>query len=214
MQILLADDHQLVRAGIRSLVQQMDSAVIAGEVDNGRDAVTFVKANRVDLVLMDVSMKDLNGIEATPQIREASPGTRVLILSMHSTEDFVRRALKAGAAGYLVKDSAPLELQMAIAAVMRGDTYISSRVSSHLVSNIRQPRDTESALDALTARQREILQLVAEGKSTKQIAFALDLSVKTVETHRAAIMDRLDIHDVPGLVVFAIRHKLLSIDPP
>jgi DNA-binding NarL/FixJ family response regulator len=158
-------------------------------------------------------MKEMNGIEATAQIKAALPKTQVLILSMHTTEDFVRRALKAGASGYIVKDSAPLELRMAIDAVMRGEHYISSRVSAHLVSGMVEGRAAGegSPLDFLTPRQREILQMVAEGKSTKEIAFALEVSVKTVETHRATLMDRLGIHDVAGLVVFAIKNGLIDI---
>jgi len=135
---------------------------------------------------------------------------------MHTTEDFVRRALKAGASGYLVKDSAPLELKMAIEAICRGETYLSSRVSKTLLSGLVEgrPPQAQSSLDALTPRQREILQLIAEGRSTKEIAFTLSVSVKTVETHRASLMDRLGIHDVAGLVVFAVRHKLISVDAP
>ena len=152
--------------------------------------------------------------EATAQIMAEVPSTRVLILSMHTTEDFVRRAIKAGAAGYLVKDSAPLDLKMAIAAVLRGEIYLSPRVSRHLVSGFLhgKPHQNESSMDALTARQREILQMIAEGKSTKQIAYQLNVSIKTIETHRAALMERLDIHDVAGLVLYAVRHGVISVD--
>jgi DNA-binding NarL/FixJ family response regulator len=158
-------------------------------------------------------MKELNGIEATMQIRAALPATKVLILSMHATEDFVRRALKAGASGYLVKDSAPLELRMAIEAIVRGEHYISSRVSKHLVSGLAEgAAQGQSSIDSLTPRQREILQMIAEGKSTKEIAFVLNVSGKTVETHRAALMERLGIHDVAGLVLYAVRNRLVSVD--
>jgi DNA-binding NarL/FixJ family response regulator len=216
VRVLLADDHTLVRAGIRALVEAVDGAVIVAEADNGRDAVALAKAHRPDLIVMDISMKELNGIEATLQIKAENPDARVLILSMHATEDFVRRALKAGASGYIVKDSAPLELRMAIEALGRGEVFVSSRVSQHLVSGLaggRERSDT-SELDALTPRQREILQLIAEGKSTKEIAFVLSVSIKTVETHRAALMERLAIRDVAGLVLFAVRHKLVSADRP
>ena len=156
------------------------------------------------------------GVGLKPEIMAALPTTRVLILSMHTTEDFVRRAIKAGASGYLVKDSAPLELKMAIASVLRDEIYLSPRVSRHVVSGFlnggSQPR--ESSMDALTARQREILQLIAEGTSTKEIAFQLNLSIKTVETHRAALMERLDIHDIAGLVIYAVRHGLINVDRP
>jgi DNA-binding NarL/FixJ family response regulator len=215
IRILLADDHLLVRAGIRSLVEGLESMSVIAEADNGREAVALAKLHKPDLVIMDITMKELNGIEAMVQIQSESPSTRVLILSMHSTEEFVRRAMKAGAHGYLVKDSAPLELPLAIKAVMRGEIYLSSRVSRHVVSGLVQGaagERPESSIEALTARQREILQLVAEGKSTKEIAFGLRVSVKTVETHRADLMQRLGIRDVAGLVVYAIRNGLIDID--
>jgi DNA-binding NarL/FixJ family response regulator len=215
IRILLADDHNLVRAGIRALLLEIEGVTIVAEADNGREAVALAKAKTPDLAIMDVSMKELNGIEATAQIREQSPATRVLILSMHATEDFVRRALKAGAAGYIVKESAPMELRMAIEAILRGETYISSRVSKHLVSGLVHGRAEvgESSLDSLTPRQREILQLIAEGRSTKEIAFGLEVSIKTVETHRAALMERLAIHDIAGLTLYAVRHRLVSVEP-
>ena len=214
LRVLLCDDHTLVRAGIRALVLETSEATIVAEADNGREAVALAKQHRPDLVVMDISMRELNGIEATAQIRAELPQTRVLILSMHTTEDFVRRALKAGASGYLVKDSAPLELKMAIEAIGRGETYLSSRVSKTLLSGLvdGRPAQSESSMDALTPRQREILQLIAEGRSTKEIAFTLSVSIKTVETHRAALMERLGIRDVAGLVVFAVRHNLISVD--
>ena len=214
IRVLLADDHALVMAGIRALVEELGTTQIVAEANNGRDAVALAKQHRPDLVIMDISMKDLNGIEATAQIMAEVPSTRVLILSMHTTEDFVRRAIKAGAAGYLVKDSAPLDLKMAIAAVLRDEIYLSPRVSKHVVAGFLhgKPHQDESSMDALTARQREVLQMVAEGKSTKEIAYQLNVSVKTVETHRAALMDRLDIHDIAGLVLYAVRHGLISVD--
>jgi DNA-binding NarL/FixJ family response regulator len=213
VRILLADDHALVRAGIRALLEEIEGVVVVAEAANGREAVAIAKAENPALVVMDISMKELNGIEATAQLKADLPATRVLILSMHATEDFVRRALKAGACGYLVKDSAPLELAMAIEAIMRGEHYISSRVSKHLVSGLVEGAgEGESSIDALTPRQREILQLVAEGKSTKEIAFVLEVSVKTVETHRSALMERLGIRDVAGLVLYAVRNRLVSVD--
>ena len=211
---LLADDQQLVRAGIRALMLDIEGVAIVAEATNGREAVALAREHRPDLVVMDISMEELNGIDATAQMRSALPATRVVILSMHATEDFVRRALKAGAAGYIIKDSAPLELKLAVDAALRGEVYVSPRVSHHLISALSgKPRSPdESSFDTLTPRQREILQLVAEGNSTKQIAFSLGLSVKTVETHRGAIMERLDIRDVPGLVLYAVRQKLVSPD--
>ena len=212
---LLVDDHTLVRAGIRALLREIDGIEIVAETDNGRDAVALAKKLAPRLVIMDISMKALNGIEATAQILALSPGTRVLILSMHTTEDFVRRALKAGAAGYLVKDSAPLELRMAIEAVLRNETYLSSRISKGLVSGLLEGRDgADTTFDSLSPRQREVLQLIAEGLSTKEIAFALQVSGKTIETHRAALMDRLGIRDVAGLVIYAVRHQLVNVESP
>ena len=214
IRVLLADDHALVMAGIRSLVEEQGNTQVVAEASNGREAVALTIQHKPDLVIMDISMKDLNGIEATAQIMAAAPSTRVLILSMHTTEDFVRRAIKAGAVGYLVKDSAPLDLKMAITAVLSGEIYLSPRVSKHIVSGfLHGPlAQNEPTMDLLTARQREILQLIAEGKSTKEIAFQLNVSVKTVETHRSALMDRLGIHDIAGLVLYAVRHGLISVD--
>lgn len=215
VRILLADDHALVRAGIRSLIEEIEGASVVAEADNGREAMLLARAHKPDLVVMDITMKELNGIEATARILQELPGVRVLILSMHSAEEFVTRAMKAGAHGYLVKDSAPLELRMAVEAVMRGDVYLSSRVSRHVVNSMLQGAAGERqdvSLGQLTARQREILQMIAEGKSTKEIAFVLDVSVKTVETHRGALMERLGIRDIAGLVVYAIRHGIIDID--
>ena len=214
IRVLLADDHALVMAGIRSLVEEQGNTQVVAEASNGREAVALTLQHKPDLVIMDISMKDLNGIEATAQIMAVMPSTRVLILSMHTTEDFVRRAIKAGAVGYLVKDSAPLDLKMAITAVLSGEIYLSPRVSKQIVSGVLHGplAQNEPSMDLLTARQREILQLIAEGKSTKEIAFQLNVSVKTVETHRSALMDRLGIHDIAGLVLYAVRHGLISVD--
>lgn len=214
IRVLLADDHALVLAGIRALIVELGGTQIVAEASNGREAVALVKQHNPDLVIMDIAMKELNGIEATAQIIAESPSTKILILSMHTTEDFVHRAIRAGASGYLVKDSAPVDLKMAIAAVMRDEIYLSPRVSKHLVSGFLsgKPHRDKSSMDALTPRQREILQMVAEGKSTKQIAFELNVSVKTVETHRAALMERLGIHDLAGLVLYAVRHGVISVD--
>ena len=212
---LLADDHRLVRAGIRALLLEIEGITIVAEAENGREAVAMAKSHRPDLVVMDISMPALNGIDATAQIVAEVPGARVLVLSMHTSEDFVRRALKAGAAGYIIKDSAPLDLRMAIEAALKDEVYVSPRVSRHLIAAFGAPAGVaaESSLDALSPRQREVLQLIAEGNSTKEIAFQLSVSVKTVETHRAAIMDRLAIRDIPGLVLYAVRHNLVSTEP-
>jgi DNA-binding NarL/FixJ family response regulator len=214
VRLLLADDHTLMRAGIRALLEEIDGLVIVAEAENGRDALALARQHRPDLIIMDISMREMSGIEAAAQIRAELPSVRVLFLSMHATEDFVRRAFKAGAAGYIVKDAAPQELRLAIEAILRGEAYVSPRVSKGLLSGLIEGRqgDGELPLDSLTPRQREILQLIAEGKGTKEIAFVLDVSVKTIETHRAALMARLGIWEVAGLVLYAVRHNLVSTE--
>jgi DNA-binding NarL/FixJ family response regulator len=213
LRLLLADDHALFRAGLRLLLRGIADTEVVAEAADGDDAIALAKQYRPDLVLMDISMKGRNGIEATEQIRRLLPETRVIMLSMLESEDFIAHALRAGASGYLLKDSAEAELELALAAVTRGETYLSPRVSKHLVeAYLRSAPLDVSPLGLLSARQREILRMIAEGRSTKQIAYDLGVSVKTVETHRAQIMERLDIHDVPGLVRFAIRNGLISSD--
>ena len=216
IRILLVDDHTLVRAGIRALVEAIDDTQIVAEAHNGREAIEAARAHRPDIVVMDVSMPDLNGIDATAQITSELPGVRVIVLSMHATEEFVRRAVKAGASGYVVKESVPMELKLALEALMRGEAYFSPRISRHLISILAEPASGErgSSLEMLTPRQREVLQMIAEGKSTKEIAAVLEVSVKTVETHRAAVMTRLDIRDIAGLVLYAARHRLIAFDRP
>lgn len=211
--ILLADDHTLVRAGIRALVERLPDVNVVAEAKDGREALTLARQLRPDLVLMDIAMPGLNGLEATARISKELPGVRVIILSMYASEDYVHEAIAAGAAGYLVKRGAAAELENAILTVAAGDTYFSPFVSSH----IRKERSgsiiaERTLIDRLTPRQREILRLVAERHSTKDIAQLLDISAKTVETHRTQLMDRLGIHDVPGLVRFAIRAGLVSLD--
>jgi DNA-binding NarL/FixJ family response regulator len=211
MRIVLVDDHTLVRAGIRALIEAIEGLQIVAEGANGLEAVALCQQHAPDLVVMDISMREMNGIEATEAVLAACPGTKVLVLSMHDAQEFVRRAMRAGASGYVVKDSLPLELRLAIEAVSRGQVYLSPRVSRHLVSALGG--GGESPLDALTLRQREVLQMIAEGKSTKEIAAALDLSAKTIETHRAAVMARLGIRDIAGLVMYAARNHLVTLDP-
>lgn len=213
IRIVLADDHALVRAGIRALCELLDGVTVVAEAADGNQVIEMVKAHHPDIVLMDIAMKMLNGLEATAQIKRESPQVRVIILSMHAAEDYVLHALKAGASGYVLKDSAVPELETAITVVMRGDVYLCPKISRLAVqSYLQHAGEVESPLDALTPRQREILQLVAEGHSTKDIGFRLGLSVKTVEAHRTQIMERLDIHDIAGLVRFAIRAGLVSSD--
>jgi DNA-binding NarL/FixJ family response regulator len=213
LRILLADDHALVRAGIRSVCDLIDGFNIVGEATDGAQALKLAKEHQPDLVLMDITMKTVNGLEATRQIRRELPECRVIVLSMHASEDYVQQALKAGAAGYLLKDAAVTELKAAITAVMRGEVYLSPQISRLVVESYMRNADTVGGpLGLLTPRQREILESIASGHTTKDIGFRLGLSVKTIETHRAQIMDRLGIHDVAGLVRFAIRSGLISAD--
>ena len=211
--VLLADDHVLVRAGIRALLDTIEGIEVIGEAGDGREALAVVERDRPDVVLMDISMSGLNGLDATAVIARDHPATRVIILSMHAAEVSVQRALGAGAAGYLLKEAAVAELPLAIRAVMAGKRYISPAISAIVVDGFLSAREREAGpLQTLTLRQREILQLLAEGRSAKEVAFALKLSVKTVESHRRQIMDRLQIFDLAGLVRFAIRAGLVSTD--
>jgi DNA-binding NarL/FixJ family response regulator len=213
IKLVIADNHALVRAGFRSLVEDLGDIEVIGEADNGRTALHLVETTKPDLVLMDIAMPELNGLEATARITHDFPAVRVLIVSMHANEEYVYQALKAGAVGYLLKDSGPEELELAIHAIARGETYLSPAVSKHVVNDyVRRLGQDEDPLDQITPRQREILQLIAEGKNTKQIAEILYISTKTVETHRSQLMDRLDIHDIAGLVRYAIRIGLVVLE--
>lgn len=222
--ILLADDHGLFRAGLRVLLETMPGMQVVAEAGNGREALQWVAAQQPHLVLMDIGMAGLNGLEATARITKDFPHVRVIILSMHLNEEYVLQALRAGAAGYLLKDAGPAELEMALTAVRRGETYLSPGVSKTVVDDYLRRVSGEtgpaelSAAEArpyqqLTPRQREVLQLIAEGKTTKEIAQTLKVSAKTVEGHRVQLMDRLGIHDVAGLVRYAIRAGLIEPEP-
>lgn len=209
--VLLADDHALVRAGIRVLLESLPGVAVVGETGDGIEAVEMVRRNPPDVLLLDVTMPGLNGLEVAAQITALGLPTQVLMLSMHASPEYAARALAAGAAGYLIKDSAFEELETALAAVCAGERYVSSAIDTVLVERFAQSAGRgESELGLLTPRQRQILQLVAEGQGTRQIAERLHLSVKTVETHRAHIMQRVGIFDVPGLVRFAIRNGVVS----
>lgn len=211
VRVLLADDHTLVRAGLIKLLESMPDITVVGEVGDGLALLKLAEQLQPQLVLMDIAMPGLNGIEATARLARSCPSIRVLILSMHQNEEYVRQALRHGACAYLLKDAAPMELEQAIAAVLRGEIYLSPAVSSGVVSDyVQRLRSDEPAQDPLTPRQREVLQLIAEGQSTKEIARRLDLSVKTVETHRSTLMKQLDIHEVTGLVRYAMRAGLVS----
>jgi DNA-binding NarL/FixJ family response regulator len=209
--VLLADDHALVRAGLRKLLESVPDLQVVGEVGDGLALLALVAQLQPDLVLMDIAMPGLNGLEATARVMKDWPRTRVLILSMHQNEEYVRQALRHGAAGYLLKDAAPLELDQALAVVLRGETYLSPAVSKGVLSDyVQRLRSDEAPAAQLTPRQREVLQLVAQGLSTKEIARRLELSIKTVETHRSQMMKQLDIHEVTGLVRYAMRVGLIS----
>jgi DNA-binding NarL/FixJ family response regulator len=212
IRVLLADDHALVRAGIRSLLGAMAEVEVVGEASSGEEALDLAQRQHPDVVLMDIAMRGITGLEAAAAMRERLPSVRVVILSMHSGEEYVLQALRAGAAGYLLKDAATGELELALRSVMRGESWLSPAVSRQVVEGYVQRTGGETAPEVLTARQREVLRLVAGGKSTKEIAFLLNLSVKTVETHRAPIMDRLGIRDVAGLVRYALRTGLVPPD--
>jgi len=211
VRVLLADDHTLVRKGIRAVLASLPGIEIVAETGDGREALSLIEQHRPDLALLDITMPGLNGLEVAFRVAQVSARTKVLILSMHAGEAYVAQALRAGVAGYLLKDAADDELPMAIKAVARNEVYLSPRISKQLVDRFVQSGATEpDPLAGLTTRQREILQLVAEGKSSKEIAAMLDLSIKTVESHRGQIMERLGVHDVTGLVRFAIRVGLVS----
>jgi DNA-binding NarL/FixJ family response regulator len=213
LRVLLAEDHTLVRAGIRALLESLEGVEVIAEADDGREALRLVQAHAPDILLMDITMKEMNGLEAAARLAKEHSTTHVIILSMHADQAYVRQALQAGAAGYLLKGSDVAELELALKAVMRGDTYLSPSVSKGLVGGLLSGKAPQAnPLDALTPRQRETLQLIAEGKTTKEIAGRLDLSIKTVETHRAQLMERLNIHDVANLVKFAIRAGLVQAD--
>jgi DNA-binding NarL/FixJ family response regulator len=212
IRIVLADDHTLVRSGLRTLVSGIEGVEVVGEAANGAEALELARGLVPDVVMMDIAMGQMNGLEATRRIRAESPAVRVLILSMHAGEEYVVQALEAGAAGYILKDCAPAELELALKAVTRGDSYLSPRVSRQIVEGYVQRTGSGKGREQLSPRQREILKLVAEGLSTKQIAHHLGVSVKTVESHRAQLMERLRIRDVAGLVRYAIRAGLVDLD--
>ncbi len=212
VKILLADDHKIVRDGLRALIEGQPGMEVAGEAENGRAAVRLARDLSPDAVVMDVAMPDLNGIEATRQIVAEGAGARVIALSMHSDRRFVAEMLKAGASGYLLKDCAFEELTQAIQVVMGGQTYLSPGIASVVVEDyVRHAGEGADAV-GLTAREREVLQLLAEGRSTKQIASRLHVSAKTVETHRQRLMEKLNLHSIADLTKYAVRAGLTSLE--
>ena len=211
IRVLLADDHTLVRAGIRGLVANLPDVEVVGEAGDGQEALRLAETLHPDVVLLDIGMPGLNGLEVAARLTKLDPLIRVVILSMHISEEYVLQALRAGAAGYLLKGSAVAELEVAIRAVVRGDTYLSPAVSKRVVDDyVSRTGGAADPLAALTPRQREILQLVAEGHTNKDIAHRLGLSYRTVETHRNQLMKRLGISDLTGLVRFAVRVGLIA----
>ncbi len=212
MKILLADDHTLFRAGLRALLSDIDGVQIVAEARDGAEAVELAASTEPDLAILDIAMPRLNGLAATEKIKAARPATRIIVLSMHLNEEYIRRALSAGADGYMVKDSAPSELTVALQAVMAGGNYLSPAAASLLIKQALPGMKGSDPLHMLSPRQVEVLRMVAEGNSTKEIARLLDLSPKTVDIHRAQVMQRLDIHDVAGLTRFAVRVGLVGTD--
>lgn len=213
IRVLLADDHTLVRAGIRGLVAALPDVEVVSETGDGQEALRLAETLRPDVVLLDIGMPSLNGLEVAARLAKSDPAIRVVILSMHMSEEYVLQALRAGAAAYLLKGSAVAELEVAIRAVARGETYLSPAVSKRVVDEyVTRIGNATDPLAALTPRQREILQLVAEGQTNKEIAQRLGLSHRTVEVHRNQLMKRLAVHDVAGLVRFAVRVGLVEGD--
>jgi len=216
IRVLIADDHKIMLAGLRSILEKQTDFEVVGEADNGRKAVQMAQGKKPDVVVMDVSMPDLNGIEATKQIIESLPETRVIALSMHSDKRFVMGMLRAGASGYLLKDCASQELANAIHQVAGGKKYLSPEITGVVIDDFLlgggSSEEVGIAASQLSPREREVLQLIAEGWSTKQIASHLYVSIKTIETHRRQIMKKLDLHSIADLTKYAIREGLTSIE--
>ena len=211
MNVVLVDDHALVRAGISNLINQIDGFIVVGEASTRRDAMELVRQLRPHIVVADITLGEESGLDLLEPIRLASPMTGVIVLSMHASEELVAEALRRGAASYLLKESAPSELEIALQAVGRGDSYLSPSVSKKMIERfVRPPTVAPKALDMLTARQQQILTMIASRKSTKEIAYELDLSEKTIAAHRAQIMERTGVRDLVGLVLFAVKHGLVK----
>lgn len=210
--ILLVDDHALVRAGIRALIEGKPGIEVIAETGDGDEALRIIGELHPNLVLLDITIPTTNGFEVLEQITKQYPQTRVIILTVHEGTEYAMRALRAGAAGYLPKSAASIELEDAISAVAQGGTYLSHEISQKTLFEYAQARTPQDLLASLTNRQREILKLIAEGQSTKEIGSHLNISVKTVESHRAKLGEKLGIHDVAGLVRFAIRIGLIQVE--
>lgn len=209
--VLLIDDHTLVRAGLRALIDDLEGFNVVAEGADGDQAVALVEMHRPDVVIMDISMQRVSGLDALTQLRQQWPQLPIIILSMHAARDLVMRAIRAGASAYLLKEAAETELELALTAVLAGQQYLSPAVSGAVIDSLLQRAEPVEA-EVLTARQREVLQLLARGRNTKEIAYELSLSVKTVESHRAQIMERLAIRDLASLVVYAIRQGIIQLE--
>ena len=212
IRVLLADDHAVVRDGLRALLEAHPEIEVVGDVANGREAVRETRRLLPDVVVMDIAMPDLNGIEATLQIQEISPSPRILILSMHSTTEHIFRALQAGARGYLLKDSAGKEVVEAVRIVHGGRRYLSQKIAATVIDDYIAERHRTSPLDSLSRRERQILQLIAEGKTSAEVGAMLFLSPKTIDTYRSRMMHKLGIGDLPNLVKFAIQNGITPLD--
>lgn len=212
IRVLIADDHALVRAGIRALVERIDGVVVVGEAGKGSEALDLVRQLAPDLILLDITMPDGNGFEVLDQVTKLYPEIRVIVLTVHEAGEYALRAVREGAAGYLPKSAASIELEQAIQTVIRGERYISPETAQNTIFEVTNRATKRDLLATLSPRQREVLRLIAEGKTTKQIAQVLEISVKTVETHRAQLMERLGIHDVAGLVRYAIIVGLIEVE--
>lgn len=213
--VLVAEDHTIVRQGLRSILEKEFSIDVSGEAKDGKDVVEKVGRLNPDIVLMDINMPLLNGIDATRQIKKEFPGVKIIMLSMHSSEEYIFQSFKAGASGYLVKQTADTELISAIQMVHQGNYFLNSSISRTLVQDYLQKNDlvkSQDSLEKLTDREREILQLIAEGCSNRKIAEHLYISVKTVETHKANLMEKLDIHNIAELTKYALRKGITSLD--
>jgi DNA-binding NarL/FixJ family response regulator len=213
IRVLLVEDHALVRAGFRALLQGLREIEIVAEAGNGKDALRSVEAHQPDVILLDIAIPEPNGLEVAAYVAKKFPNVRVIILSMHANEEYVLQALSAGAVGYLLKDADASELELAVKAVARGETYLSSPVSKLVIEDyVRRVGREPRSIDRLTLRQRQVLRLIASGHTTKRIAQELNISIKTAETHRAQVMKELGVHDVAGLVRYAIHVGLVIPD--
>jgi DNA-binding NarL/FixJ family response regulator len=212
VRVLIADDHALVRAGIRALVEKIEGMVVVGEAGKGSEALELVRELRPDLMLLDITMPEGGGFEVLEQVTKNYPEIKIVVLTVHEAGEYAIRALREGAAGFLPKSAASTELEQAIQTVVRGEVYISPETSRKTLLEYGRGASKRDLLATLSPRQREVLRLIAEGKTTKQIAQLLEISVKTVETHRAQLMERLGIHDVAGLVRYAIIVGLIEVE--